>query len=312
MAIPAASGYPQYSGTPLIPPLFSTQYIIDYACRTLIPQVTTTNWYSSKGADAVLGCGDTVTLMHMPHVSVQSLPKDAKYEMQTVTPCTQTLSIDYRDAAAIKFDDYDRKKICSFGTLLDGLRANVMRQFEQRIERQIMSAWYPKVNKENKGKVGAFDLGTAGAPRVVNKDNILQVLSEIDAVLDKRCVPNEDRFIILPVEAKPILQASPLGAAYYSGLDQSLYLSCQSLPKIGCLEPFVSNYVCSMPENTSRAFFVIAGSKQATGFVTMLEQAREIADPYSPDYFYQFSQVWGWDVVRSDALVGAYLDFRLA
>ena len=311
MAIPAASGYPQYSGTPLIPPLFSTQYIVDYQCRTLLPQVTTTSWYTSKDANAVVGCGDTVTLMRMPHVSIQSLPKDGKYEPQTVAPSTTTISIDYRDAAAIKFDDYDRKKICTFPALMEGLRSDVMRKFEQRIERQVMSAWYSKIAATNKGATaGGYDMGSYGAPIKLTPLTILDKIAEMDALMDKRCIPNDDRFIILPIEAKPILMASPLSSAFFSGLGKSLYLSCQSMPQIGCMEPFVSNYVCSITDSTTvQAFFIIAGSKSATGFATMMEQAREVADPYSPDFFYQFSQVWGWAVVRPEALVGLYAYF---
>lgn len=311
MAIPAASGYPQLSGTPLIPPLFSTEYIIDYQCRTMIPQVTTSKWYTSKDANAVIGCGDTVTLMHAPHVQIQSLPKDGKFEPQTVVPCTQTISIDYRDGAAIKFDQYDRDKICTFPQLMAQLRADVMRKFEQRIERQIMSTWYAKIAAANKGSnAGGYNLGTYGAPVALTPTTILNKLAEIDALLDKRCIPADDRFIILPVEAKPILMASPLSSAMYSGLAKSLYLSCQNLPQVGCMDPFISNYVCSMTDSTAvQAFFIIAGSKSATGFATMMDMAREIPDPNSPDIFYQFSQVWGWAVVRPEALVGLYANF---
>lgn len=90
MAIPAASGYPQYSGN-LIHPKFSSKLISRFYCSSVFADISTTE-YSGD----LKSCGDQITFSKEPEVVIGRLEKDGKIEHQTLVPESVTMTINDR------------------------------------------------------------------------------------------------------------------------------------------------------------------------------------------------------------------------
>lgn len=304
--IPAAAGYPQYSGN-LIHPIISQKLIEEFYCTSIFGEISTTEYQGefSKG-------GDQITFWRAPEIMIRDYVKNGEMKHDTLESRPVTITIDKAKYFSFKIDDIDAFQMQMWSQLKSAALSNASRAMVNQIDCELLGSLYADVISCNRGtsagaSSAAMDLGDIGAPVEITAENILQKLVEMSVVLDEQCVPQEGRFVVLPHAFKNVLMNSPLACAYCSGLSQSLYVNGRVPGELVGFKLYFSHNVPMVDDPTNRkAWHIVAGLPMATVFATQMEKMREFEGHDSFDKYFQGLQVYGFDVMYPKALVDMY------
>lgn len=310
MAVPAASGYPQYSGN-LISPMFSMDLLELFYCSTVFAEVSTTE-YSGE----LSKCGDQITFWREPEVRIRDTQKNAQIIHDTIDSEPITLIVDKAKDFSVKISQIDEEQMCNWPKWRESFLKRSSYQLAQEIDRTLLGQMYADVDPLNRGvtagaKSGNINLGETGAPVSVDETNIIEVFALLHQALDEQCAPRDGRFIVLPPAAITLLRNSDLKAAYLTGLSWSPSVN-------GKLPDQVMGFNILESINAPRVYdagvgaycyHLIAGVKMATAFAAQIDKTRVIEDKDDWATYYQGLAVYGFKVLYPKALVDLYARF---
>lgn len=306
MAIPAAAGYPQYSGS-IITPKFSLELLEKFYCTTVFGHITTKEYTGELNK-----CGDQITFFREPEVRIRRYQKNGRMQADTLSFEPVTMVIDKSLYANVKFDQIDEKQICNFPAIREAFQRRTSYQMGVEVDRGLLPVMFTDVDPANRGNAagvisGAYELGTTGAPVVVDPTNVLSVLTDLHSTLNEQCAPNSDRFIVVPPQFENTLLNSDLRAAYFSGEAKSSYLGGVS-KRICDFDIYTSNFVPYVFDAGvgANVYQIVAGHKSATAFAAQLERTRIIETAESFDRYYQALMVYGHKVLQPKAMAALY------
>jgi hypothetical protein len=311
MSIPAASGYPQYSGN-LINPLFSMDLLERFYASTIYSDISTTE-YSGELEKA----GDQITFWREPRVRVRDTTKNQPIKHDTISSEPITMTINQAKDFSIKMSQIDEVQIQNFPQWKEKFLASAGRELAIAIDGPLMTEMYTSVDVANQGpnaglRSGNINLGTVGAPVVVTSANITQVFSTLHQVLDEQNAPDLERFLIVPPAGITNLRNSDLRAAYLTGLSWSPLTNGKIPDEVMGFTIMKSNLIPSVIDTgtNTRCYHIIAGVKMATAFAAQIEKTRVIEDKDDWATYYQGLTVYGFKVLYPDALVHLYATFQ--
>lgn len=306
-AVPAASGYPQFSGN-LIHPMMSTKLIEDFYSTSIFGEISTTEYQGefSRGGDQVTFLKSTGGVIVRDYVKNGTM----KHDVPEAKPVTMV--INRAKYTSFKIDCIDEMQM----QVWDGLKARTLedtsRAMANCIDEEILCSIPMEVVGSNQGKKAGcqcqmVDLGEFGDPVKLNAGNILQKIVDLSLVLNEQEVPREGRFLVLPYCFEPLIWNGPLSCVDCSGLDRSLYLNGRIPPEIAGFTIYFSHNVKVVDDPSNcKAWNIIAGLKMATAFASQIEKVREFEGHDSFDTYYQMLQVYGFKVMLPQALVHLY------
>lgn len=311
MAIPAASGYPQYSGN-LISPMFSMELLEQFYCSSVYSDISTTEYTGELEK-----CGDQITFWKEPEVRIRDTTKNAPIVHDTLDSEPVTMVVDRAKDFSIKISQIDERQICNWDAFKAAFLKRASYQLAQSIDQTLLGEMYTAVDPANQGqnagvRSGDIDLGATGAPIALTADNILDTLLSMHTVLDEQCAPTEGRFVVLPPKAILLLQTSDLRSALITGLGESPLVN-------GRLPNTVAGFNILRSINVPTVFdagagatahHIIAGVKSATAFAAQIERTRVMEDKDEWGTFYQGFTTYGFKTLYPKAL--AYLYARLS
>jgi len=313
MGVPAASGYPQYSGS-LINPMFSMDLLERFYTSTVYSDISTTEYSGEleKG-------GDQITFWREPEVMIRDAYKNKKIEHDTINAEPVTMIIDRAKEFSIKVSQIDEKQIQNWPKWKESFLKSAGYQLAQAIDPDLMDEMYTSVAAANQGanagaQSASINLGVAGAPLVITAANIIEVLSYIHQVLDEAKAPRDGRFVILPPAGITALRNSDLQAAYMTGLSWSPLTNGRIPEEVMGFTIMQSLNIPSEVDATvtKLSYHLIAGVKMATAFAAQLEKTRVIEDKDDWATYYQGLTVYGFKVLYPEALVHIYATFDAA
>lgn len=309
-AIPAAAGYPQYSGN-LIPPVYSQTIIENFYCSTVFGDISTTAYLGE-----LRGRGDQITFWKEPCVIVRDHVKDGTIKHDVLESDTITLAIDRAKEFSYKMARIDIEMMPMWDQMRAALMRNTARVIADKIDCDLLNEIYTQVSCFNQGPAagcesGSYNLGQTGNPLPVTSLNVLEVLTNMSAVLDEACIPAEGRYVVIPTPMKVAIMNSELRAAYFSGLNQSTYLNGKIADNIAGFTIYVSNHVPRVFDTGANvnAYHIPFGIRSATAFASVIELTREIEDKDSFDVFWQGLNAYGFGVIHPEALGHLYARF---
>lgn len=310
--IPAAAGYPQYSGTGLLPPIYSTRLQERFACEAIVPSITTTQYISEYK-----GRGDQLTFFKEPIVSTFEYSKDMDMPAETLELEPVTIGINKARAFNIKVDMLDEQMSPMWNTVLDAATKNAAIALKQDIDVELLAFMLANVDANNQGpnagvQTGAYNLGSIGAPVSVTSANITEVLSHLSGVLDEQCIPQDGRYLVLPPLAKTYILNSQLSnASFMGGNGQTILLNGRIPGIIAGFEIYISSFLPSQidPGTGTLAFDILAGIRPSTAFAMTLETHRMTEGVTSFSKYYQALFAYGYDVLRPEGLARLYATF---
>lgn len=305
--VKAASGYPQYSGS-LITPMFGQTLIENFYCSTVFGEITTTDYMGE-----LQRCGDQITFWRTPQINVRPYVKDMTLKRDTFEMKPIVLSIDKAVYFDFKIDHIDEQQICNWPQIKEQLSMSAARSAANRIDCEIMSSIYADAHKNNRGTTaginsGCYDLGEIGAPVIIDKTNVLDTLYAMQAVLDEQCIPEENRWIVVPSKFKHLLLTAESCRLCFSGFADFESSNGRMPAKLAGFDIYVSHHVDSVidPVTNTKAFNIVAGWRGATVFASTLEKLRDIEDQDSFHTRHQGLMVYGFNTVHDEALVHLY------
>jgi hypothetical protein len=310
-AIPAAAGYPQYSGN-LIPPIYSQTLIENFYCSTVFGDISTTEYIGE-----MRGKGDQITFFREPCVIVRDHVKDGTIKHDVLESDTVTLVIDRAKEFSYKIARLDADMMPMWDQMRSKLMQNTARTIADKIDCELLGEIYTYAHCDNQGPAAgcvshSYNLGQTGNPVPVTSINVLEVITNVAAVLDEACIPKEGRYLVIPTPMKVAIMNSELRAAYFSGLSQSTYLNGKIADNIAGFAIYESNHVPRVFDAGANtwAWHIVAGIRSATCFASVVEHTREIEDKDSWDIYYQGLQAYGFGVIQPKALAHLYARFN--
>lgn len=307
MAIPAAAGYPQYSGS-ILSPKFSMELLELFYCTTVYGDITTREYSGELNK-----CGDQLTFFREPEVRVRDYQKNGRLESDTLSFEPVTMVIDKAKYVNIKFDQVDEQQICNFPAIKAAFLKRASYQMGVSVDKALLPSMFAASDPANQGNAagvisGAYSLGTTGTPVTIDSTNVLSVLTDVHSTLNEQCIPLSDRFIVVPPQFENVILNSDLRAAYFSGEPKSTYLNGRMPNKICNLDIFVSNFVPYVFDAGvgANVYQITAGHRSATAFAATLEKTRIMETAESFDRYYQALMVYGFKELQPKALASLY------
>jgi hypothetical protein len=307
--IPAAAGYPSYDF--LTSCHMSDQLLSRFYCSTIYNEIM-----DMSALNEALNGAFAITFRKQPTAKVHKYYKDMVLKHDTFSTDVATLTLTEAVYYSLKVDEIDRTFIEDWDMWVDRYLEAVTRQVRLQIDAEILCSLYTKADCHNKGaqagcSSGMYNLGTPGAPRSVNSANVGEIFQELSAVLDEACIPETDRWIILPPEFKRILANSAWGQCCLNELAQALYLNGRLPGSIAGFTIYVSNRLSRVfdPVVNKWVYNIIAGWNGSAAFAAALQRNRIAQPADSFDTMYQGLMVYGWDVLYPEGLLHLYTTF---
>lgn len=310
MGVPAASGYPQYSGN-LITPIFRMQLLERWYCSTIYSDISSTEYTGelNKG-------GDEIVFWREPKVQVHKYIKNQPIKHDTIDSEPVKMVIDQAYNFSIKMNHIDEQQIQNFDAWKSGFLRAAGLELARVIDPLLMTEMYTAVSPTNEGATagaqsGNINLGEVGAPLVITKENVVEVLSQVHQVLDEACAPKEGRFVVMPPAGITVLRNSDLRAAYLTGLSWSPIVNGRLPDTVMGFVVLESMYIPRVVDGTTSklTYHLIAGVKMATAFAATIEDSRVITDKDDWANYYQGLSVFGYKTLYPDGLVHIYATF---
>lgn len=310
MGVPAASGYPQYSGN-LITPIFRMELLERWYCSTIYSDVSSTEYTGelNKG-------GDEIVFWREPKVQVRKYVKNQPIIHDTIDGEPVKMTIDQAYNFSIKINHIDEQQIQNWENWKAGFLKSAGLELARTIDPLLLTEMWSSVDIDNQGatagaKTHSVNLGAPGAPVVLTKDNITDVLSFVHQVLDEACAPKDGRFITMPPAGIAVMRNSDLKAAYLTGLNWSPMVNGKLPDTVAGFTVLESNYIPTVVDGTVNklVYHIVGGVKMATAFAATIEDSRVITDKDDWANYYQGLSVFGFKVLYGEGLIHLYATF---
>ena len=307
MVYPVSPGRPNYSGN-FIPEIWSGKLIENFYDATVLSAISNTDYEGE-----IRSYGDTVNIRTMPEITLRSYVKGQTLQVEHPDKPKLQLLIDKGDYFACVEDDVD--KIQSDVNMMDAWSKDASEKMKIKIDQRVLVDILPDIAATNKGatagaKTAGFNLGTTGAPLTVTKDGaggttaITDLIVDIGTVLDEANAPESNRFLVLPAKAIGLIKKSELKDASLSGDGTSILRN----GRVGMIDRFTI-YMSHNLNFSSGKFDVLAGHKMGFTFATQMTEMETIRSEQTFGNVVRGLQVYGYKVVKPEALATAVIQF---
>lgn len=311
MAGPTRDGaHPDYSSTSasgFIPQVWSGKLVEKLYARTCFAEIANTNYEGE-----IRGQGDTVEIRTTPSIVINDYQIGGGLSYEKPTSDKVELRIDQAKYFAFEVNDVDAYQADI--KLMDNWSDDAGQQMKIAIDTQILGDVYADVAAENAGaaagvKSGSYNLGEAGAPVAITKDNIMDVIVDCGSVLDEQNVPDDQRYIILPAWMNGMLKKSDLRDASAMGDNDSVFRN----GKVGQLDRFsvyVSNSMSVVTDATTtrKATNVMFGHKKALTFASQMTNMETLPNPQDFGKLIRGLNVFGYEMIDPKAAGHLYAE----
>jgi hypothetical protein len=315
-----ASGQPVYSGS-LIKEVVSSKMLANFHCHTMIQELTTGNYL-----DELRGCGDRIRFQYEPKAMIHCYVKNQKLEIDQLSTREKTCEIGKGAYWNLKMDHVDLQQICNSAELLSAYTKDAVAQIKSLIEYDTIENMMMNVDPHNQGccagvVTGCYDLGDCGKARMIDCNNILKWMTQIFSVLMESCTvtpghgygvdSNAEPFIILPIKGWEILMEALSKGCCLGGDGSNAPMVTGRLPnKINNFHIYVVNHLQFDIEGKKLVYPILAGRRDATGFVTTIEHVEECKSEKFFGKYFRGLQVWGSCVMYPEALALSRVCFK--
>jgi len=307
MAYPVAPGRPDYSGN-FIPEIWSGKLIENFYDSTVLAAISNTDYEGE-----IRNQGDTVNIRTQPNITIREYVKGQNLVVENPDAPKLQLVIDKGEYFSCVEDDTDR--VQSDVKLMDMWSKDASEQMKIKIDQRVLTDLLPGIGASNKGATAgqqsaAFNLGTTAAPLTVTKDgasattSVVDLVVDMGTVLDEANVPESDRYLIIPARMAGLIKKSELKDASLTG-DSTTPLRNGRLGMIDRFTLYVSHNLNVSSGKTS----IIAGHKMGFTFASQMTEMETLRAQSTFGNIIRGLQVYGYKVVKPEALAQAVVQF---
>ncbi len=174
----------------------------------------------------------------------------------------------------------------------------------------------PDIASGNKGATAgavssAFNLGTTASPLSVSKDgaggtaSVLDLIVDMGTVLDEANCPEAGRFLVIPARMAGLIKKSELKDASLVGDSISVIRN----GRLGMVDRFTLYVSHNLKVDTGGKYNIIAGTKMGLTFASQMTEMETIRSETTFGNIIRGLQVYGYKVVKPEALSQAVVTF---
>jgi len=305
-----------YAGN-FIPEVWSGKLQVKFYKSTVLGEITNNDWEGE-----IKGQGDKVNIRTIPTITVRNYTKGQNLTNEVPQSTPIELSIDKGKYFAVVLDDVDATQ--ADVKLMDMFTNDASQQMKITIDGDVLGSVYADAAAANKGATagaisGDINLGATGAPRQVTAANVLDMILDMGQVLDEQNVPEDGRWVVLPVWMTSLIKRSDLKQAYLTGDSVSPLRN----GKIGMIDRFTvysSNNLANTTDLGSdsasggtggaadyKAWRILAGTKDAISFASQMTNVETLRAQSTFGNIVRGLNVYGYKVTKPEALVSGYV-----
>jgi hypothetical protein len=221
--------------------------------------------------------------------------------------------IDKGEYFACVEDDID--KVQSDIVLMDTWSKDASERMKIKIDQRVLTDILPGIGAFNKGltageQSASFNLGTTASPLTVTKDgassttSVVDLLVDLGTVLDEANAPEAGRFVVIPAKMAGLIKKSELKDASLTGDSMSIVRN----GRLGMVDRFTI-YVSHNLNVSSGKYSIIAGHKMGFTFASQMTNMETIRSESTFGNIIRGLQVYGYKVVKGEALAQAVISF---
>lgn len=308
MSYPVSAGRPNYSGN-FIPEIWSGKLIENFYDATVLAAIANTDYEGE-----IKNQGDTVNIRTIPNITIRDYVKGQNLVVENPDKPKLQLVIDKGEYFACVEDDIDR--VQSDVKLMDMWSKDASEQMKIKIDQRVLTDILPDIAATNKGATagavsGAFNLGTTGSPLTVTKDgsggstSVTDLVVDMGTVLDEANCPEQNRFLIIPARMAGLIKKSELKDASLTGDSQSPLRN----GRLGMIDRFTIYVSHNLKVTSSTKYSIIAGTKMGFTFASQMTEMETIRSETTFGDIVRGLQVYGYKVVKPEALVESVVSF---
>jgi hypothetical protein len=278
-----------------IPEIYSGKLLVKFYASSVFGDITNTDYEGE-----IKTMGDKVIIRNTPDVAISDYVKGQELSITVPTAASTFLSIDYAKYWNFLVDDVD--KFQSDLAYADKWTTDASTQLKLVIDKAILNAVRTQATAQV-GYTGTTQFGATGAPRVVNRVDVLDLIVDGGVVMDGLNIPETDRYFVLPAWAIGMLKKSDLKNVYMTGdqvsplrngrigsIDRAMIYSSNQLP---------TGVAGGLAAGESAAYF---GQKNAISFASQLTNTETHRSERTFGTLFRGLQVYGFKVLKPTAL----------
>lgn len=295
----------------------------DRFCDILSCRLNVLDFTSGDFLGQLAECGDSVTLRTKPIGKARPLEKNMKMEDNYLQAGKKHLQVGKALYDSLKIDKMDEKAICNSSQLIDFYLESTADQFMKGMELDVLSTMVCGVDSVNQGCCAGLDsrcynLGGIGKPLCFNYDSgldVLKWLNDIYSTLMETCTVTpghgfelmggsggSEPFIIIPIQLYNLMKCVLTNEHCCLSSESTPLVNGRLPERINNFNIFVSSMVPYYEENGQRVYQIVAGRRDATSFVMMMEETRKVIEGDCWGHKYQAMVAWGAAVTMPEAL----------
>ena len=301
---PVASGVGTHSGT-LTPEVWSGKTLVKFYKSTIFGDISNTDYEGE-----IKAFGDTVHINKTPDITIRDYHIGQKLLRERPAPEIIDLTIDKGKYWSVKINKVQLAQ--AYMKYVEDWTDDAGQQMGISIDSSVLSTAYSSASAYNAGNTagyvsGSYALGTSTAPLGLDKTNILDFLVDMGSCLSELNVPHTQRWCALSEIFCNMIKKSDIKDASMTGDAQSVMRN----GRIGIIDRFtlyVSNQIATTADGSGEtAHNVMAGHKSGISFASQLVENRTIPDPDDFGDIMEGLQVYGFNVLKPEALVHGYV-----
>ena len=307
MAVDAAGGTPQYSGT-FVPEIWSANLLVKFYSATVLAAISNTDYEGS-----IRDGGDKVIIRQVPDITIRSYNKNQSLVIQRPEAPNKELEIDKAEYFNFICDDIDKHQTDIH--LMDSWSDDAGEQMKVKIEdgndSGVLSTIYSDAHASNAGasagaKSGDINMGATGAAVVLTTADILTTIINAGLVLDEQNVPGSQRSFVIPPWMAAMIKLSDLKDASLAGDATSILRN----GKLGMIDRFTlygSNLLTSVTDGGNTAWHAIACQRHALTFAAQMVKMESLRSESTFGTLVRGLNVYGYKVLKPEAMVDVYI-----
>lgn len=295
-----------------IPILYAGKTIKRFYERSILPFISNTDYQGM-----IQKQGSEVRIRTVPEIAIDDHAVGDVVTNQRPTSQAKTLVIDRAKRWSFIIEDIEEVRTDLKNRVTEWSQ-NAAENLDAVIITEVLEDIPALVHTANQGVAagavsGAINLGSVAVAIELTSANIMKKIVEMGAVLDEQNVPDEGRFLLIDPLTAALLKASDIKEASLTGDSKSPFRS-GLVGRVDRFTVFTTNRLLRETEvggDGDEYVNIMFGNREALTFATQLTKNKVQDDPNGFDMIYRGLQVYGFDVIKPEALgvLRAYPNF---
>lgn len=303
MPYPVSPGAANYTGN-FIPEIWAAKLIENFYDATVLAAISNTDYEGE-----IKSMGDKVQIRTTPELTIRPYEKGMTLTVERPDKPKITLEIDQGEYFAAVEDDVD--KVQADINLMDTWSKDASAKMKIRIDANVLTGMLPDIAAINRGATAGrisqnINLGATGAPLQLTKTNVTDFIVDMGTVLHEANAPEAGRFMVIPAWMAGMIKKSDLKDASLSG-DGTSILRNGRLGMIDTFTLYISHNLNAVTDGSNRAFSIVAGTKMGLTFASQMTEMESIRAESTFGNIIRGLQVYGYKVVKPEALAVGYV-----